>query len=343
MKHFSDHNIQAWNTFNLDVKAANSLIIEHEDDYTLLPSVLQPLPEPYLVIGGGSNTLFCDDFQGTIIKIETKGISVAETNNDTVLLSVAAGEEWEDVINFCLEKNYGGLENLTMIPGQAGSSAVQNIGAYGVEVGDVIEKVDVISVKDGSGRTFLKEECDFSYRHSVFKTVYAGQFIVSRVYFRLWKNPVVNITYGSVSTVLDKHGVKDPSIKDMVAAIREIRNAKLPDTKELGSAGSFFKNPVVTKENYESLQKEYPDIPGYVLTDGCVKLAAGWLIDKAGWKGFRRGDAGVYPHQALVLVNYGAASGREIFNLSEEIREDVKNKYNVLLEREVQVIAAEYK
>jgi UDP-N-acetylmuramate dehydrogenase len=343
MKFFTDHNITDYNTFHIDVKASCVIIIEKEDEFALLPGKLSESPTPHLVMGSGSNLLFCGDYGGTLIKVETKGITVKELSDESVVLSVAAGEEWEDVIDYCLANNYGGLENLTLIPGQAGSAAVQNIGAYGVEVGDLIECVEAVNIKTGEVTTFGAGECGFGYRKSVFKTTYTGKFIIKRVDFRLSLNPKVNTTYGAISGRLKEKEISDPGIVGVAEIIREIRRSKLPDTDEVGCAGSFFKNPVVSHRKYEFLKDLYPAIPGYLLENGEVKLAAGWMIEKAGWKGFRRGDAGVYPLQALVLVNYGNASGSEIYQLSEEIRNDVMEKFGVTLEREVQVIGLEYK
>ena len=341
MKFFTDYNISGFNTFHLEGKASCVIVVEREDEFGLLPGKLNELPGPHMVIGSGSNLLFCGDFSGTLIKIETKGIVVKELSDESVVLSVAAGEEWEDVIDYCLKNNYGGLENLTLIPGQAGSAAVQNIGAYGVEVGDVIERVEVVDIYTGEIILFSARECAFGYRSSVFKTTHSGKFIIRRVDFRLSLNPQVYTTYGAISGKLKEKGISDPGIVDAAEIIREIRRSKLPDTEEVGCAGSFFKNPVVSPRKYEALKELYPEIPGYILENGEVKLAAGWMIEKAGWKGFRRGDAGVYPLQALVLVNYGSASGKEIFALSEEIRDDVMEKFGVRLEREVQVIGLE--
>ncbi|PID93997.1 MAG: UDP-N-acetylenolpyruvoylglucosamine reductase [Bacteroidetes bacterium] len=343
MKQLENVDIRAWNTFRVRAVVRAMLLVEEEQDFDDLPLVLGSLPAPFLVMGGGSNLLFCHDYPGTVVKVVTQGIEVAEEDRDTVLLSVAAGVEWETLVNYCLERGYGGIENLTMIPGLVGSAVVQNIGAYGVEVKDVVEKVAVVSLRGKGSHLLYNADCAFGYRRSLFKTSYPDKYLIKRVFFRLRKAPVVNLSYGSLSRELAERGLTHPDIGQVASVIRAIRAAKLPDVEVLGSAGSFFKNPEVSEETYRSLQMRYPSIPGYPLPQGGVKLAAGWLIEKAGWKGYRSGDAGVYPQQALVLVNYGEATGKEIYALSEEIRQNVKQRFGIALEREVQVIGEECK
>jgi len=338
MKHYSDYELSRWNTFGIALKANEVVILEQDEDFIGFASQSGCYPGPFFILGGGSNVLFCADFPGTIVKIANRGMEVVSREKEGVLLRVSAGEAWETVIDFCLEHGFGGLENLTMIPGQAGSAAVQNIGAYGVEAGNVIEKVEVVDMESGSIAQIFAADCHFGYRSSIFKDEKYGKKLIRNVYFRLSTHPRVNTSYGVVKTSLSAQHIAHPEIRDVVEIIRRIREEKLPDPVKLGNAGSFFKNPVVSGARYASLQVQFPGIPGYPLADGAVKLAAGWLIEAAGWKGYRAGDAGVYPLQALVLVNYGNATGSDILHLSEQIRASIQHKFGVMLEREVLVL-----
>lgn len=340
MKINYNYSIKHWNTFGIDVNAKQAVVLEHDDDFQEFIKEKAQFPTPYLVVGGGSNLLFCNNFAGTLIHVENKGYTITEENNEYVIVEVAAGEPWESFIDFCLERNYGGVENLTLIPGQVGSAPVQNIGAYGVEVADVIDSVEALSLADGAVCRFSKEACGFAYRYSVFKGQEKGNYLIRKVRFRLNKKPVLNVKYGSVLNVLSDAQIINPGIRDVATAIRGIRNAKLPDPETIGNAGSFFKNPVLTNDDYAALQKQYPDIPGYKVGTTHTKVAAGWLIENAGWKGFREGEVGVYEKQALVLVNYGCATGNDILALSEKIQTSIEEKYGIELQREVQVITS---
>ena len=340
MKIYYNYSIKHWNTFGIDVKATQAVVLEYDVDFTEFIKEKSQFPNPFFVVGGGSNLLFCNDFAGTLIRVENKGYTIAEESSEYVIVEVAAGEPWESFIDFCLANNYGGVENLTLIPGQVGSAPVQNIGAYGVEVADVIDSVEALSLADGTAHWYNKEACGFAYRNSVFKGPEKGKYLIRKVRFRLSKNPVLNLEYGSVATVLAAGKILNPGIRDVATAIRGIRNAKLPDPETIGNAGSFFTNPVITNNEYSALKKQYPDIPGYKVGATHTKVAAGWLIENAGWKGFREGEAGVYEKQALVLVNYSRATGKEILALSEKICDSIQKKFGIRLQREVQVITS---
>jgi len=336
MQKYQNYNLQHWNTFHIPAIASTVFVLEKDDDFHTAPFHL--MKGQIMVIGSGSNLLFCADYQGTVIKVENKGVTLVEEHGDDVLLQVAAGEEWECVVNYCLEHGYGGPENLTLIPGQTGSAVVQNIGAYGVEIKDVVERVEAVEIASGKLVVFQNQGCEFAYRSSIFKARYKGQYLVKSVVLRLTKKPVLKLDYGSIHKYLGGRDPETITVNDVASVIRDVRRSKLPDYQKIGNAGSFFKNPVVENDVFNRLKTVYPDMPAYPLEDGTVKLAAGWLIEKAGWKGFREGDAGVYPLQALVIVNYGNASGRDIYQLSERIKNDVWEKFGVSLQREVMVI-----
>jgi UDP-N-acetylmuramate dehydrogenase len=259
-----------------------------------------------------------------------------EEKSDYVVVCCGAGLVWDSLVEWTVNKGFGGIENLSLIPGLAGATPVQNIGAYGVEVKDTIEKVRAVSLENGSIKEFCIDECRFGYRDSIFKRELKGKFLITNVYYRLMKNPSFNIGYGSLKEEVEKHG--PVSLKTVREAVIRIRKSKLPDPALIGIAGSFFKNPVISKSSAEAFRKQYTEAPVYDDPSGGIKVAAGWLIDKCGWKGKRIGDAGVHANQALVLVNYGKATGIEIFNLSEEIKQSVSTKFGIELDREVEVI-----
>ena len=296
--------------------------------------------KPILIIGSGSNILFTEEFRGTIIFPDMRGIRNEKSNKKEAIISAGAGVKWDSLVEWTVLKGLGGLENLSLIPGRTGAAAVQNIGAYGAEIKDTIIKVKAVSVQDGSVRIFDRDECNFGYRSSVFKTTLKGKFLVTRIWFRLSKDPEFKVGYGSVKEELDKLG--QLSLVNIRQAVINIRRNKLPDPDITGNAGSFFKNPVVSAEKAVALRNIYPEMPCYEQTSTDVKLAAGWLIDQCGWKGKRIGDAGVHDKQALVLINYGKATGEEIFALSEKIRKSVSDKFGIELEREVEVIGRSF-
>jgi len=333
-----DISLKSYNTFGLDYRADIFISVSSEEEAVELIRSGRGLPAPGLVLGGGSNLSFVSDFHGTIIHPSIKGIKIEEEKSGHVVVSAGAGLKWDSLVEWTVNQKYGGIENLSLIPGTVGASPVQNIGAYGVEVKDTIEKVRAISLADGSVREFSNSECRFVYRDSIFKNELKGKYLVTRVYYRLFRKPVLNTSYGSLQEEVEKIGV--PSIKTVREAVLNIRKSKLPDPDVIGNAGSFFRNPVVSIPVAKSLKKDYPDIPLFADTSGEYKVSAGWLIEKCGWKGKRIGDAGVHDKQALVLVNYGNASGKEILSLSEKISGSVMEKFGINLEREVEVIGS---
>jgi UDP-N-acetylmuramate dehydrogenase len=290
------------------------------------------------ILGGGSNILFSKDFDGLVLKNEMKGIEKTKEDNEHVYVTAGAGENWHHFVLVCIKNNWAGVENLSLIPGNVGATPMQNIGAYGVEIKEVFHELKAFHLYEKANYTFGLNDCQFGYRDSVFKKKYKDQFVITEVTYRLNKNPKYNTTYGAVEQELEKMQVTELSIAAISQAVVNIRTSKLPDPAEIGNAGSFFKNPSIAKEQFEKLKSEFPNIVGYKNDDGTIKLAAGWLIQQCGWKGYRKGDAGCHQKQALVLVNYGQASGKEIYDLSEEIEKSVKEKFGVTLEREVNII-----
>lgn len=290
-----------------------------------------------LVLGGGSNTIFIKDFTGLVLHISLLGKKFSSVE-DGILVKVAAGENWHDFVLKCVEMGIGGIENLSLIPGSVGAAPIQNIGAYGVELEDVFESLEAFMLDSKEIRTFSKSDCKFGYRDSIFKKELKGKAIITSVTFKLFRNGEVNTSYKALSDLLESKGLSKPTIKDVSDAVIEIRQSKLPDPKEIGNTGSFFKNPVISVQQFDLLKSEFPELPSYPVTERLVKIPAGWLIDKAGWKGKRIGDAGVHSKQALVLVNHGKATGEEIWNLAEEIRLSIKEKFNIILTPEVNVI-----
>lgn len=291
-----------------------------------------------LVLGGGSNILFTKDFDGLVVKNNILGIEKIKEDENSVYLKAGAGVNWHSFVMYCIENNLAGVENLSLIPGNIGASPIQNIGAYGVEVKDVIECVLGIFIEDLSEFSLTNSECNFSYRESIFKHELKNKAIITHVVYRLNKTPKFNTSYSAIEQELEKMGVRDLSIKAISEAVINIRRSKLPNPAEIGNAGSFFKNPTIDKTTFDNLKTQFPEIPNYPQNDGSVKLAAGWLIEQCGWKGFRKDDFGVHKLQALVLVNYRNAKGSDIYRLSEDILQSVFNKFGVRLEREVNII-----
>jgi UDP-N-acetylmuramate dehydrogenase len=332
--------LKKYNTFGLNYYASCMITIKTEKEATELFDGTFAWDKPLLILGGGSNILFTGNFKGTILYPELYGIikEKDETGSGNVIVSAGAGVNWDEFVAWTVSQGLGGVENLSLIPGKVGATPVQNIGAYGVEVKDLIEKVKTISITDGSVRFFSNEECEFGYRNSFFKDRGKGRYLVTRVYYRLVTSPVLNLSYESLKEEVNKLGKE--TLQNVRQGVINIRRSKLPDPEIIGNAGSFFKNPVVRISEGEILKKEYPDMPVYKDREGYIKLASGWLIDRCGWKGKRKGDAGVHEKQALVLVNYGNATGKEIYSLSDEIKESVFHKFGIALEREVEVIGA---
>ncbi|MGB0934132.1 MAG: UDP-N-acetylmuramate dehydrogenase [Lishizhenia sp.] len=329
-------NLKQHTTFGINSLAKTLIIFDSVEDLTELKSIFDT---PFMVLGGGSNILFTKDFEGSILKNEIKGISSVYEDEETIHLRVGAGTNWHEFVLYCIDKNYGGVENLSLIPGSVGASPMQNIGAYGVEIKDVFVSLEAFLIDELMVKTFDKETCKFGYRESIFKHELKNKAIITSVTFKLTKtNHTLKTHYGAIETELESKTILSPTIKDISNAVIAIRESKLPNPKEIGNAGSFFKNPVVEKEVIEKLLEKYPDAPHYPAPNNKVKLAAGWLIEKAGWKGKRIDNYGVHTKQALVLVNYGGASGKDIYALSTAILEDVWKKFNVRLEREVNIV-----
>ena len=275
---------------------------------------------------------------GIVLKNEIKGIEIIDEDDDFIYVKAGAGLNWHEFVLHCLRNNYAGVENLSLIPGNVGASPMQNIGAYGVEIKDVFHELEAYHINEKMLKIFSLDECEFGYRESVFKRKYKNEFVIASVSFRLRKIPVFNTSYGAIQQELEKMGVKELNIQAISQAVVNIRSSKLPDWKEIGNAGSFFKNPQIPRQEFHELKQIFPEIIGFPLGDEYTKLAAGWLIEQCGWKGYRKGDAGCYEKQALVLVNYGKATGQQIFELSEEIIQSVKKNFGVTLEREVNII-----
>jgi UDP-N-acetylmuramate dehydrogenase len=291
-----------------------------------------------LILGGGSNILLTQDFNGLVAKNEIRGIELIKEDADHVYIKAGAGENWHKFVLHCIENGYAGIENLSLIPGSVGASPMQNIGAYGAEIKDVFHELEGYNINDKKVNKFSNKECEFAYRESIFKKKYKDKFIITSVTFQLNKIPKYNISYGAIQQELEKMGIQELSIAAISKAVINIRQSKLPDPNVIGNAGSFFKNPTIPTQQFETLQQQFPNIVGYALNDKEVKLAAGWLIEQCGWKGYRKGDAGCHAAQALVLVNYGDANGIDIYNLSTEIMNSVESKFGIFLEREVNVI-----
>jgi UDP-N-acetylmuramate dehydrogenase len=329
-------SLKSYNTFGI---AANAKYFSSFNSISTLQEVLNHKPNTLqLVLGGGSNILLTKDVEGLVLKNNISGIDLIREDEDYYYVKAGAGENWHGFVLHCIANNRAGVENLSLIPGNVGASPMQNIGAYGVEIENVFWQLEAWHIQDKKLVVFSKEDCAFGYRESVFKRKYKGQFIILNVTYRLKKKPVFNTSYGAIEQELEQMKVTTLSIKAISDAVIRIRSSKLPNPAEIGNAGSFFKNPEISAAQFEVLKKQFPSIIGYVLPGGNVKLAAGWLIEQCGWKGFRRGDAGCHAKQALVLVNYGNAGGNEIFDLSTEILKSVSEKFGVGLEREVNIL-----
>ena len=341
-------SLKKFNTFGIDVSAEyfstfNSVTELEESLKCEKPVTHNPKPKT-VILGGGSNILFTKNFDGLILKNEITGIEKLSEDEDYVYVRAGAGVNWHKFVLYCIENNYGGVENLSLIPGNIGASPMQNIGAYGVEIKDVFHSLEAFHLNEKKTIQFNLNDCAFGYRESVFKNKFKNQFAILYVTYRLDKKPIFNTSYGAIEQELEKMKVSSPSIKAISQAVINIRSSKLPDPAVIGNAGSFFKNPEITNDIFSTLKNNFPCIIGYALPNGNTKLAAGWLIEQCGpkagasWKGYRKGDAGCHAKQALVLVNYGHASGNEIFSLSEDIISSVNKKFGVMLQREVNII-----
>lgn len=330
-------SLKPYNTFGIDVIANRFSTFSSIDE---LKSVLTERKEnePLLILGGGSNVLLTKPFEGLVLKNEIQGFKIIEENENEVVVEAGAGEVWHQFVLKCIEHQFAGLENMSLIPGSVGASPMQNIGAYGVEIKDVFDHLHAFEISTGEMKRFDKSDCAFGYRESVFKNIFKNQFVICHVAFRLKKNAEINTSYGAIESELQKMGITSPTIRDVSNAVIAIRQSKLPDPAVLGNAGSFFKNPVVDEILVEKIKATYPEIPNYPAENGKRKLAAGWLIETAGWKGKIVETCGVHKLQALVLVNYGGSTGKQVYDLSSEIIIDVATKFGVTLEREVNIL-----
>lgn len=331
-------SLKNYNTFGIDVLAKYFVEISVQNDLFEIPPLIKSLNVPFLILSGGSNILFTKNFESLVIKISTKGIKIINENDKYVYLKAEAGEVWDELVQFCVNNNFGGIENLSMIPGLVGAAPIQNIGAYGQELKDKFISLEALNLENGEIKKFNKVECEFDYRFSVFKSKLKNKFLISSITLQLNKFPELNLNYGNVKDELMKLKKTDYTIKDVREIICNIRKSKLPDPKEIGNAGSFFKNPKVDEKKLEALKKIFPDIPYFITDEKNFKIPAGWLIEQCGWKGKRIGNAGVHSKQALVLVNYGNASGEEILELANRIKLDIRNKFDIELEEEVNII-----
>ena len=333
-------SLKPYNTFGIDAKAKHLITIESIEDLDELAELpnLFNKSKPTLVLGGGSNILFTADYDGLIIKNELKGIELVSEDDDHYYVRCAAGENWHEFVLHCIKNNYAGVENLSLIPGNTGASPMQNIGAYGVETKDVFHQLEAFQLQDKELVVFNNQACEFGYRESIFKKKYKGQFIITSVTFKLNKKPVYNTSYGALQQELEAMGNTGLNIGAISQAVINIRKSKLPDPAIVGNAGSFFKNPSIPNQQFSDLKNQFSNIVGFPANNELTKVAAGWLIEQCGWKGYKKGDAGCHEKQALVLVNYGNADGVEILQLSTEIMQSVEEKFGIILQREVNII-----
>jgi UDP-N-acetylmuramate dehydrogenase len=332
-------DLRALNTFGFRVKAKFFTTIHSKEElHELIHSDLYQREER-LILGGGSNILFKRDYDGLVIKVDLKGITVVSQTEDSLLLQVASGEVWHELVLHCVKNNWGGIENLSLIPGLVGAAPIQNIGAYGTEIKNMITQVEAIDLKTGLTKLFTNEECCFGYRESVFKNALREKYFISSITLTLTKkNHRLNTSYGAIHETLSSMNIEQPTIKSISDAVIAIRQSKLPDPRVIGNAGSFFKNPSITVNHYQSLQKTNTTIPSYPSANQEVKVPAGWLIEQCGWKGKKINHVGVHPKQALVLVNYGDGKGEDVFDLAVKITSSVKEKFNIELTPEVNII-----
>jgi UDP-N-acetylmuramate dehydrogenase len=335
MKILENISLKPYNSFAIDVTAKNFSSFTSTDELAELTTHHSPLT--IIILGGGSNILFTKNFDGLVLKNEIRGINLLHEDAEYVYVKAGAGENWHRFVLYCIQRNWAGVENLSLIPGNVGASPMQNIGAYGVELENVFHSLEAFHLQEKRVHTFTKADCAFGYRNSSFKNKYKNQFAVVSVTFKLRKHPIFHTSYGAILQELEKMGIHELSIDNISKAVINIRISKLPDPKLIANAGSFFKNPEVTAIKYEELKSKFPSIIAYPLPGENMKLAAGWMIEQCGWKGVRRGDAGCHDKQALVLVNYGKATGKQVYDLSQEILLSVKEKFGVDLEREVNI------
>ncbi len=330
-------SLKNYNSFGVDVISSNFIIANSEKE--IIDFIKKNNFNVPIILGGGTNILFKNNIDRNILKIQVKGIELINETEDYVIISVGAGEVWNDLVNWAINNNYGGLENLSLIPGNVGSAPIQNIGAYGVELKDNFENCRTISIENGSLKIFKNSECKFSYRSSVFKEELKNKYIISYVTFKLSKkNHTINSSYEPLKQAIINNKISNPTIKNISELVCKIRSSKLPDPKLIGNCGSFFKNPIINKIDYKKLSEREKNVPFYKISEKKIKIPAAWVIEKCGYKGIRDGDTGTYDKHALIIVNYGKASGNEIFEFSQKIKNTVLRKFNILLEEEVNII-----
>lgn len=332
-------SLKPFNTFGIDVTAKEFVEVKKMDDVKALIKKGVFKDKSFFILGGGSNVLFSKDYDGILVKNSLKGIHTIQGENNEVIVKAGGGEKWEDLVFFCVDKGLGGIENLCLIPGTVGAAPIQNIGAYGVEIKDVFHSLEAIDLETGEIEGFNKSQCRFGYRDSIFKQEYKGKYMIISVSLLLEKDAMPNTSYGAIQEEVERLGVGDnPDIRAVCDAVASIRRSKLPDTVLIGNAGSFFKNPVVKTHKFEMIKTKYPNMPFYQAGAEMFKIPAGWLIEQCGWKGKQKGNAAVHDKQALVIVNLGKATGREVLSLAADIQASVKDKFDIELEMEVNMI-----
>lgn len=337
MELHKNYSLKTYNTFGINAYAKNFIAITTTTE--LAKVIQQNAGKKLFILGGGSNMLLTQDIDALVIHINNKGVEVVQEDANSVHIKAMAGENWHEFVRHCIDNNYGGIENMSLIPGNVGTAPIQNIGAYGAEIKDTFVSCQAMNISTQKVVTFTKEECQFAYRESIFKNNLKGKYIITSVTFKLTKtNHNINIAYGDISKELTKNGITNPTIKDVSNAVIAIRQSKLPDPNELGNSGSFFKNPIVSKELFNKVYAQHPEMPHYIISDTEVKVPAGWLIEQSGFKGKRFGDAGVHKKQALVLVNYGTATGQEILALAKKIQTTVYENFGIAITTEVNII-----
>lgn len=339
MKDLKHYSLLPHNTFGIQANCDRFIDMETEDDVMKLKDMLDDKDMPLLIIGRGSNLLLTDDYHATVLHCSIKGKTIVKEDGNSVLLRCGAGEEWDSIVDYCVAHDWQGIENLSLIPGEVGASAVQNIGAYGTEVKEIIHSVEAVEISTGKKHTFSNEQCEYSYRQSKFKNEWKDRFIITHVTYRLEKSTdyIPKVDYGNIKSELERKGISMPTMKDIRDVVISIRKDKLPDPEVEGNAGSFFMNPIVEKATFMNLLEQYPDMPHYNVDSEREKIPAGWMIDQCGWKGKTLGKAGVHDRQALVLVNRGGATGKDILLLCNTIRNDVRQKFGIDIHPEVNI------
>lgn len=330
-------SLKKLNTFGFDINASVYTVIDNIEALQSLWKTNLFAQNSPLILGGGSNILFTADYPGLVLKSHILGKEIVEENDETVLLKIGAGEAWHDTVLWTVNHGWGGIENLSLIPGSVGAAPIQNIGAYGVELEQSFYQLDAFDMLHGKMVRFKHNECAFGYRDSIFKNAAKNRYFITHVWLKLSKHPKLNIQYGDIQSVLEAQSIVNPGIQDVSNAVIEIRKSKLPDPADIGNCGSFFKNPVITNSQFSAIREKFPDVRSFPAQEGYTKIPAAWLIEQCGWKGFRNGDAGVHAKQALVLVNYGQAKGLDIYGLALKMQESVFQQFAVMLEMEVNI------